>query len=155
MQQLTVNQLKVASDYYVTKLYKDWIRHGKIIICVDYDQTILPYQSFEKELCQMVVDTIKEAQAIGATVILFTCRDGEMLEKAKEYCKSINLHFDQINPIDPFLPGYSQKPYCNVMLDDKAGLLSALYILQNAITMYKSYIENLLPIFKTYETDNK
>lgn len=142
MQQLTINQLKVASEYYITKLYKDWIKHGKIIICVDYDQTILPYQDFEQELCQMVVNTIKEAQQIGATVILFTCRDGEMLEKAKVYCKSIDLHFDDINPITPFLPGYSHKPYCNLMLDDKAGLLSALYTLQGAIAMYKNIAIN-------------
>ena len=142
MQRLTKRHLKEDSDYYILKLYQDWVKYGKIIICVDYDQTILPYQDFEKELCHIVVNTIKEAQQIGARVILFTCRDGEMLEKAKAYCESINLHFDDINPTTPFLPNYSHKPYCNVMLDDKAGLLSALYTLQGAITMYKNITIN-------------
>lgn len=62
-----------------------------------------------------------------------------MLEKAKTYCNSINLSFDQINPIDPFLPEYSHKPYCNIMLDDKAGLPYSLFILQQVIELYKSY----------------
>lgn len=139
MESLTIDEIRDATDYYVQKLVSAWVRYGKIIICVDYDQTILPYQGFERKLCKIVVDTIKEAQRIGASVILFTCRDGELLEKAKAYCNNIGLFFDQINPKEPFQQGYSHKPYCNIMLDDKAGLLSSLEILQKAIKMYKRY----------------
>ena len=139
MEKLTIQQYKEATDYYIQKLFNDWINHGRIIICIDYDQTILPYQQFEKEICPIVVSTVKEAQKLGATLVLFTCRNGEMLEKAKTYCNSINLSFDQINPIDPFLPEYSHKPYCNIMLDDKAGLPYSLFILQQVIELYKSY----------------
>lgn len=139
MESLTTDELRDATDYYVQKLVSAWVRYGKIIICVDYDQTILPYQGFERKLCKIVVDTIKEAQTIGATVILFTCRDGGLLQKAKDHCDKLDLHFDQVNPKEPFQQGYSHKPYCNIMLDDKAGLLSALEILQKAIKIYRKY----------------
>lgn len=35
---------------YIERLTKEWIEHGKIIISVDYDDTISPYrEDFNKE----------------------------------------------------------------------------------------------------------
>lgn len=126
-------------QYYIDKLFIAWVKYGKIIICVDYDSTILPYIYLEDDLCETIILNIKAAKELGATLILYTCRSGDRLDSALTYCKSKGLYFDCVNPIIPFKPGYSHKPYCNIMLDDKAGLLSALEILQQAIKRYSTY----------------
>lgn len=111
-----------------------------MIIYVDYDQTILPYEPFEYKLCENVVNTLKNARNLGAKVVLYTCRDNDRLNKALEYCHNIGLEFDDINPTEPFKEGYSQKQYYNILLDDKAGLIYSLEILQGAIIEYRKYL---------------
>lgn len=141
MHTLTKFEQDQISDYYILKLVETWKEHGKIIICVDFDNTIFPYYSFEDELCHTIIDTLHEALALGARLILYTCRDGEDLEYAINYCKRKGLEFEQVNNHIISLPSQSNKPYCNIMLDDKAGLCSALYILQGAIRRYR-WIKN-------------
>lgn len=141
MHTLTKFEQDQISDYYTLKLVDAWKEHGKIIICVDFDNTLLPYYDFEEDLCKTVIDTLHEAIALGARLILYTCRDGQDLNDAIEYCNSKGLNFEQINNHIITLPSQSTKPYCNIMLDDKAGLVSALYILQAAIRRYR-WIKN-------------
>lgn len=124
-------------DNYIHNLVNHWKEYGKIIICVDYDNTILPYYDFEEDICRTVIDTLHEATALGARLILFTCRGGKDLEGAVEYCTQKGLTFEKVNSHIVTFPEGSTKPYCNIMLDDKAGLLSALYILQAAIRRYQ------------------
>lgn len=88
---------------------------------------------------------MKKAKEIGAHITLFTCRNGSLLEKAIDYCKKFDLHFDDVNPTKPFKPYFSSKLYYNILLDDKAGLGESLYILSSAIEEY----------YKIYETNNK
>ena len=133
-------------NVYVEKLYRAWVKYQGIRILVDYDDTIKPYNTATCSFCKDVVDTLIEAQRFGAILILWTCRSGDRLTKAIQYCKSIGLVFNEINPENPFLPGYSLKAYGNVLLDDKAGLEQALNTLKIALSKYKMFI---------YETDKK
>lgn len=133
-------ELNSVKDFYIKKLINTWIKYKKIIICVDFDQTILPYEGFEYKLCENVVDTIKMAQNLGAYLILYICRDDECLNQALKYCNSVGLKFDDINPTKPFQEGYSLKPMYNILLDDKAGLPYTLDILQEAIKGYRKYL---------------
>ena len=137
---LNEDELRTAKEYYVNKLVSSWIKHHRLIIYVDYDQTILGYEPFEYKLCDSVIYTIKEAQHLGAIVVLYTCRDSERLDKALEYCKNIGLSFDNVNPSKPFKEDFSSKPYYNILLDDKAGLPYSLEILQEAIEKYRRYL---------------
>lgn len=137
---LSESELKAAKEYYINKLVVAWIKYHKLIIYVDYDQTILPYEPFEYKLCENVVNTLKNARNLGAKVVLYTCRDNDRLNKALEYCHNIGLEFDDINPTEPFKEGYSQKQYYNILLDDKAGLIYSLEILQGAIIEYRKYL---------------
>lgn len=136
---LNIFEQEQYKEYCIRRLARAWTAHKTIIICVDYDNTILAYNDFEKKICDLVVSTIKRAQDFGIKLILYTCREGSDLVFAVEHCKQLGLHFDDINPQKPFQPHMSCKPYCNIMLDDKGGLLSALDILIGAIELYEQY----------------
>lgn len=127
-------------DVYVAKLYQAWLKYKGVRILVDYDDTLKPYNTASIELCEDVINTLKEAQEYGASVVLWTCRSGERLQNAIDYCKSVGLEFADVNPTEPFLPGYSQKAYGNIVLDDKAGLEQALTTLKLALNKYKKFL---------------
>ena len=67
---------------------------------------------------------LKEKQRNGDKLILWTCRAGEPLDKAVDFCKEHGLIFDAINDNLPeTIEKYgsnSRKITCDVYLDDKA-----------------------------------
>lgn len=48
---LNEDELRTAKEYYVNKLVSSWIKHHRLIIYVDYDQTILGYETISKTYC--------------------------------------------------------------------------------------------------------
>lgn len=128
-------------EYCVRKLVKNWIDHKKIIILLDFDNTILPYNDVERNLCNKVFESVLEAQKLGTHLILYTCRDGRDLDNAIDYCGKRGLYFDDVNPQTPSFEGLSIKPLCNIMLDDRAGLMASLEVLNDAIKLYKEYLQ--------------
>lgn len=44
-----------------------------------------------------VINKVKKAKNEGATIILWTCREGASLDRAVEWCNNIGLKFDCIN----------------------------------------------------------
>ena len=131
---------------YVDKLVKAWKKYGNIIICVDYDDTIVSHEDWNKEICIDVLNTIKEAKELGAKLILWTCRQYENIEtEVMDIEMDYGFYFDEVNPTEPFKERFSNKPYCNIMLDDKCGLDQALYILKLAIEIYGEEKTKQLP----------
>ena len=122
---------------HVDKLYLTWIKFGNIKILVDFDDTLKPFNTATPEFCDEIIETLKECQKYGAEISLYTCRDGRQLHDALDYCEQRDLFFDKINPIYPFQPHMSTKPYCNILLDDKAGLEQAFETLKIAFQNYK------------------
>ncbi len=132
-------EIEQHKEQCVRKIVGAWLKHNKLIICVDFDETIFPWYTYQEKVCNLVIDTIKEAESLGAYLILYTCRNGERLTEAIDYCNKFNIKFDSINPTTPFKEGLSLKPYCNIMLDDKSGLIESLQILQKSIELYREY----------------
>lgn len=124
---------------HVIKLYSTWVNYGNIKILVDFDDTLKPFNVMTSEFCDEIIETLKECQKYRAEISLYTCRDGKQLHEALNYCEQKGLLFDKINPIYPFQPHMSAKPYCNILLDDKAGLEQAFETLKTAFKMYKRY----------------
>lgn len=44
-----------------------------------------------------IIDFIKNRRADGDKIILWTCRSGQTLLSAVEWCHSLGLHFDAVN----------------------------------------------------------
>lgn len=63
-------------------------------------------------------------QKCGDKIILWTCRDGQQLEQAVEWCRNYGLYFDAINDNLPEIAekygGNSRKIFCDYYIDDRA-----------------------------------
>lgn len=115
-------------DKYTARLLKEWQEHGKVIIALDVDDTILPFRTATQAECDKIINLVKECQVVGAWVILYTCRNEDGIREALEYCKSKDLHIDNVNknPGGIVLPyGHTAKPYANIYLDDRGHLKAA------------------------------
>lgn len=118
------------------RLYEEWKQHSKIIIAVDYDDTIFPYKNSNQEQCNRVLDIVKRAAEIGAYILMFTSCNKERFKEIIQYCRERGLKLDSINRNPIELPyGKNSKPYYNILLDDRAGLEESLSILNEV--MYK------------------
>jgi hypothetical protein len=103
-------------------------QHGDLIIALDFDDTIYDWKRKGWD-CDYVVDLIKRLQYfMNARVILFTCREGLLLDFAIAYTESKGVKLWGINS-DPDHPEM-RKPFYNVMVDDKACLSDVCNVLE-------------------------
>ena len=96
-------------------------------IAVDFDGTIVDhkYPAIGKEK-PFAIDTLKQLAAEGNKLILWTSRDGELLQDALDYCHKRGLDFYGVNsnrPIGSMFEGRqgmtSIKVVADVYIDDK------------------------------------
>lgn len=68
------------------------------VIAVDFDGTLcenkFPDIGAENKTA---ISELLEAQAEGAAIILWTCREGELLDKAVRWCYDRGIEFDAVN----------------------------------------------------------
>ena len=71
---------------------------GNQVIAVDFDGTLCK-QAWPEigEENEILIEHLKEQQAAGARLILWTNREGDLLEEAVEWCKARGLMFDTVN----------------------------------------------------------
>ena len=71
-------------------------------IAVDFDGTIVEhkYPAIGKER-PFAIDTLKAFSSAGIKLILWTAREGELLEEAVEYCWKRGLEFYAVNSSTP------------------------------------------------------
>lgn len=120
---------------YLNRLEQEWREHGKIIIAVDYDDTISPWKMTEFNF-DRVIDILIKAKQTGAYIVIFSACSPDRFPEIKEYCLSKGLEIDSINENPIPLPyGQHKKIYANIFIDDRAGLNESLNILEFA--MYK------------------
>ncbi len=94
-------------------------------IAVDFDGTIVEhkYPAIGREK-PFAIDTLKQLSLEGYKLILWTARDGNLLEEAVEFCRKRGLTFYAVNSNHP--PGYlfqgrsdkSQKVIADIYIDD-------------------------------------
>ena len=91
------------------------------IICVDFDGTIAKNAYPEiGEPIEGAFEVLLELKAAKWKVILWTCREGDTLKNAVEYCRQYGLEFDAVNEaVDDFRQGLKRKPFANYYIDDR------------------------------------
>lgn len=95
------------------------------IIAVDFDGTLCidNYPDIGTPNIPLIY-LLKQLKQQGKKTILWTCRCGKELEKAKEWCKSLGLEFDAVNENLPeIIEKYgsnSRKIFADVYIDDKS-----------------------------------
>ena len=78
----------------------------KTVLAVDFDGTLCKDGFPHPQGAVPNVNLFKEliaAQKHGAVIILWTCRGGQLLHEAVDYCKEQGLEFDYVNENDPDL----------------------------------------------------
>lgn len=91
-----------------------------MIIAVDFDGTLCEYMnSGIGEPKYDVINKVKEL-AKDNWLILWTCRTGEALNDALNWCKQYGLTFNSVNENVPWAHPTSNKIYADLYLDDKS-----------------------------------
>lgn len=129
-------------DKYTQRLFEEWKQHGKIIIAVDFDDTISIWRKdFNKEDIQRTIDLLKQAYYTGAYITVFTACNQDRYEDIQKYCEELQIPINSINktPVDNIPYGKNGKIYSNIFLDDRAGLTQALDILENAMYQFRGW----------------
>lgn len=127
---------------YTQRLLDEWKLHGKIIISVDYDDTLFPWKLDNKDDINRTIKLVQLARETGAYIVVFTASDPDRYEEIQKHCSSIKLPIDSINKNPIELPyGKNGKIYYNINLCDRSGLIEALDILEEALYQYRSYLQ--------------
>ena len=93
-------------------------------IAVDFDGTLC-YSNWPElgQPNQALIAYLQEWKRNGNKLILWTCRAGDALEKAVEWCREQNLEFDAVNDNLPEIIEYyghnSRKISCDYYIDDR------------------------------------
>ena len=98
------------------------MKEYKEIYAVDFDGTLCRFPAIGNPNYYLI-EFLKEKRNQGDIVILWTCREGRLLEDAVEWCKKYGLEFDYINEntkenIEKF-KNNSRKIFANYYIDDK------------------------------------
>ena len=121
-------------DRYAERLISEWLEHGRIVLAVDFDDTIYPWKFKEKEDKEQLKETIKVirlAQEIGCFISIWSACSPDRFDEIRDYCTEIGIKVSSINENPVKLPyGNHKKMYYNHLLDDRAGLKHALDILE-------------------------
>lgn len=120
-------------DYCVQRLLKEYREHGKLIIAVDFDDTVFDFHSAGHRY-DRVIALLKRCQALGFYIVLFTGSHPDKYAMQIEYLilRGISIKHVNQNPI-PLPFGNHGKMYYNCLLDDRAGLGHAYVILSSVV----------------------
>ena len=119
------------------RLLNEWKKHNSIVIGVDFDDTIYDCHSNGFEFPHTVT-TLKRAQSLGAKLCVWTANaDKELVERT---WSKLGLAYDCYNRSPIVLHENQVKPYFNLLVDDRAGLGSALHVLNLTMVQYNHYL---------------
>lgn len=102
----------------------------RMIIAVDFDGTIVEhkYPAIGKPNPK-IIDWLKRNKLLGAKLILVSCRNGQYLDDAINFCRNLGIYFDAVNTDvkeiaeSDFGKEKSSKIYCDIYLDDRNILI--------------------------------
>jgi hypothetical protein len=119
MQDNYLNDIKV-----VDRLILEYKEHGNLIVAVDFDNTIYDYHQAGLEL-EATIDIVKATIAAGLEVFIFTANEDH--ELVRRHCTAIfgqplAINTNSLNHLFD-----SRKPFYSILLDDRAGLNSAIW----------------------------
>ncbi len=99
------------------------ITEESLTIAVDFDGTIVEhdYPRVGREML-FAFDTLRVLQEKGHKLILWTFREGHLLDEAVEYCHENGIEFYAVNrsyPEENSIEGVSRKINADIFIDDR------------------------------------
>lgn len=130
----------LKENRYCQRLIEEWKQYGKIIIAVDYDDTIRNWKFNSQEICDKIIEVVKLAKEVGAYITVFTACAEDRYKEIETFCNIKGLVIDSINVNPIELPyGNQNKIYANIFIDDRAGIEEAVEILEFASYTIRSF----------------
>ncbi len=130
-------------------------------IAVDFDGTIVEhrYPEIGREI-PFAIDTLKMLTKEGHRLILWSVREGDLLNEAVEWCRERGLEFYAVNRDYPEEKindtNYSRKLKVGMFIDDRnVGGLPDWGIIYKMVTQKKSYRDILLEELNSEAPDTK
>jgi len=126
---------KLNFDFYLddvnvyNRLLKEFKQHGKLIIAVDFDNTLFDYHK-EGHSYDIVINLLQRLKKIGMEIVIWTGSAKSRYDFIKEYLNENDIPFDRINENPVFFKSDSSKIFYSILLDDRAGLNSACRVLE-------------------------
>ena len=135
---LDVNYYKIIEEAYR--------QHGTIIVCFDFDNTVFDYHDNGLD-CSCVIELLKRCDKLGFTLICSTSdTDTKLLNFKSVFLQKkglrvggllggdVNQGDGKVNPKLTQLATHKYiKPYANIYLDDKAGLVESYSRLKSLV----------------------
>lgn len=119
------------------RLIKQYNTHGKLLVAVDFDDTVFPFSVPDKEV-EHVRELIRRLNTGGHEVIVFTCRHDEEPVKAFYHTQGMKYDYFNESPVKDEEVGLG-KIYFNVLLDDKAGLNEVYCTLESVLCTIEAF----------------
>ena len=117
------------------RLYAEYVKHGNLIIGVDFDDTIYDCHANDY-VFPATIDVLKEAQALGCKLCVWTANADIALVYSVWADLGLTINYYNESPFK--FHDDQVKPYFNLLLDDRAGLGDALYSLIMVIERIKA-----------------
>jgi|APTNR8051073442_1049403.scaffolds.fasta_scaffold00075_95 hypothetical protein len=123
-------------NWQVERLVAEWVKHERIIIGVDYDDTLMPWSLDGPVHTARLARTrvlLRACVELGARIVIHTASNPERYAEIRHTCRAERIAIEAINENLPGLKyGTTTKPYANIYLDDRAGIDQALDVLSAA-----------------------
>lgn len=114
----------------VQRLKDEYEKHNNLVIAFDFDNTIYDFHNKGYEFPE-VIDLLYRASMLNLTLVCYT--GNEDTEFVMNYCMKNKIRVDYMNESPIKSVSRPHKPYFSILLDDRAGLASAVEALHYVI----------------------
>jgi len=117
----------------VKRLYNEYKKHPRLIVACDFDDTVFDYHG-GGENHERVLQLLRDCKKHNFYVVVWTASDPLRFPEMRTFLSDRGIKIDSINENPIPLPfGNHKKIYYNILLDDRAGLNSAVDTLETLL----------------------
>lgn len=118
--------------HVIARLMREYREHDNLIIAVDFDNTVFDYHEQGLEF-PLLFNTLHRCQNLDFYLFVFSASEEARYPFIFDYMEVRGINIKTVNesPIDW---GYN-KPFFNILLDDRAGLGSAVKSLRKVLSI--------------------
>lgn len=123
----------------VARLIREWEKHGRLIVALDYDGTCRPFPESDEHTHELVLGLARECSDLGWHIVIWTASNPSRYPMMREHLAREGIKVASVNENPITLPfGLWGKIYYNVLLDDRAGLAAAYAALREVVDHVKA-----------------
>lgn len=126
------------TEFCVDRLHREYSAHKKLILAVDYDDTLYDFHNKGHSYDQVINLVLECQRDYGFYIVIFTGTPPDKWGDIYAHCETLGIKIDSINKNPISLPfGNDGKIYYNILLDDRGGLQQSFEILRKTVDKIK------------------